>query len=105
DEREGGGQAIEEVDLDRHALLPQQVVGRVEPGGPGAHDRDPQRALRRAGDRLGRHQEARGVFTSSSLRSWNCSVSTSPWYWSRWALTTSPMEMMPTRRPPSSTGR
>src|SRR5262245_3223195 len=49
DEAVGGRHAVEEVDLYDHARLPQEVIGRVEPGGAGADDRDSQRPLTRSG--------------------------------------------------------
>src|SRR3989441_9158982 len=92
-------QPVVHVDLHDHAILPEQVVGHVVAGGPGPDDRDPQRV--RLGPRL-RHQRLR---RASSPRSCAWSVSSSPWYLSRWVLTISPMETMPTSRPLSTTGR
>ncbi len=64
---------VEQIDLDVHPRLPEQVVGGVETGRPGADDRDTQRPFRRP-DRGG--QRAR---PPSSARSCVCRVSTSPW--------------------------
>ena len=46
---EGRRQAVEDVDLDGGALLPQQVLGRVEARRPGADDRHAQGVARGSG--------------------------------------------------------
>ena len=46
DQAEGGGEAVEEVDLGVDLLVFEDVLGRVEAGGAGADDRDAKRVLR-----------------------------------------------------------
>ena len=44
-ESEGHRDAVEHVDLDDEPFLPEKLIGRIEAGGTGTDDRDPQRML------------------------------------------------------------
>src|SRR5262249_44883596 len=93
DQPEGHRQPVEHVDPRHQPLLSEDLVGRVEAGGSGADDGDAQGSAVRPG---AGHQ---------APKSCDWRVSTSPAYRSRWALTTSPIDTIPTRRPWSMIGR